>query len=249
MLFSSRSSGHRRKRKLVFAAAVVACAGLLFGVIRGLQVNRSPEPTYEGRTLTQWLCNSDFETARFRYRVDFAVLSMGTKAVPHLKRHLRAGAKAERDFYKISPQWIQSRWPTKGALYETRSRSLSAVETLGQLGRSCTPELLSMVSDRSEFPDLRRRAMKVLLLIGADASTFLPALDRAASDPDWTVRQTAGAYAAQLRKQPVEENERRRWEELMKSNVAPAAESLGLGPLWAPDERGITLNPSRRTSQ
>ena len=247
MLLASRSAVHGRKRKLVLAAAVVACAGLLFMAIRGLQASRSLEPTYEGRTLTQWLCGPDFDTAR--YRVDFAVLSMGTKAVPHLKRHLRAGAKGERDLYKIAPYWFKSRWPTTGTLYETRSRALSAVETLGGLGRSCTPELLFMVSDRSEFPDLRRRAMKVLLLIGADPSTFLPTLDRAASDPDWTVRQTAGGYAARLRKDPVEEKERQLWERFVKSNTAPAADSLGLGPLGAPDETGVTLNPSRRTSQ
>src|SRR5438046_2533061 len=96
VLFSSRSAARPRKRKLVLVAAVVACAGLLFTAIRGLQANRSPEPKYDGRTLTQWLCSSDFETARFRYRVDFTVLSIKTNAVPHLKRHLRAGAKAER---------------------------------------------------------------------------------------------------------------------------------------------------------
>jgi hypothetical protein len=247
MLLSSRSPGHGRKRKLVLAAAMVGCAGLLYVAIRGLQANLSPEPTYEGRTLTQWLRSRDFDTAR--HRVDFAILSMGTAAAPHLKRHLRSGAKTERDLYKIAPYWFRSRWPTTGTLYETRSRALSAVETLGGLGRSCTPELLSMVGDRSEFPDLRRRAMKVLLLIGADPSTFLSALDRVASDPDWTVRQTAGGYAVRLRKDPVEEKERQLWEKLVKSNIAPTADRLGPGPLWAPDETGVTLNPSRRTSQ
>jgi hypothetical protein len=180
--------------------------------------------------------------------VDFAVLSMGPAAVPHLKRLLRAGAKAERISYKIAPRWIQNRWPRTTTLYATRFRALAAVETLGQLGCSCTPELLSMVNDRSEFPDLRRRAMSVLRLIGADPSAFLPALNRAANDPDWTVRQQAGAYAAELRKQPVEEKERRLWERLLKSNTAPAAERVRQGPLWAPDETGLTLNPSRRTS-
>ena len=73
----------RRKTRLkTLSVGVLGCAVLLWAAI---EITRptSPEPMYDGKTVTQWLCSPDFFTAR--RRVDWAILSMGKKCVPILR--------------------------------------------------------------------------------------------------------------------------------------------------------------------
>ena len=77
----------RNTRQVIVSVGILGCAVLLWAVMRPAP----PEPMYDGKTVTQWLCSPDYLTAR--RRVDWAILSMGKECVPTLRRHLREGVK------------------------------------------------------------------------------------------------------------------------------------------------------------
>ena len=223
-----------KQRKWVLASFVLT-AGLLWVALRA-----PTEPTYEGRTLSEWLLSSDYVTAR--HRVEFAILSMGEAAVPSLKRLLRSGSKFERMVYTRTPQWVKWCWPRHGNLSLVRERALIGIHMLHWDPQVFTPELVAMITDRSEFLDLRQRAMYALIWKNADRAAVLFALNTVTNDPDPTVGQTAFRLL-------IEEKERQTQEDIARlrfarpdaGRVVMQAEARRQKPLWAPTETGLPL--------
>ncbi|MBI3414059.1 MAG: hypothetical protein HY043_01860 [Verrucomicrobia bacterium] len=155
--------------------------------------------------MSQWLCCPEFEARK--NHVELAILMMGKDTVPVLRKHLRRGSRYERICYQNTPLWIRSHWPSHWSLYNIRERALSALEVVGRDAQSAAPELIAMISDTSEFPQLRREAMRLAVLSRVDPGLLIPIFKRLINDSDFTIRQTAGGLAYQLQKEQESKTE------------------------------------------
>ena len=226
------------KKRIMTWAVAGMCSGLLW-----LSFRAPPEPTYEGRTLSEWLLSSDYDTAR--HRVEFAILSMGETAVPALKRLLRSGSKFERTAYARAPQWVKWCWPRHRSLSQVRERALIGVRMLRWDPRTFTHELTAMITDPTEFLDLRQRAMRLLTLTGhhhPDRSTVLSVLNQARADPDPAVSQTAFSLLLYEKGRALEDAMARLpYTRPEGGRAAMVTEVRSQKPLWAPLEKGLPL--------
>ncbi len=191
----TRVRGISRGQKLCLLVAVVGI-GLASATLWRFKRVKS-EPTFEGRTVSEWIVSSDFETNRPRFDLAFSI--MGESTVPALTRKLRLGSKLERRFLQNAPIWLRRRWPIRWNLHTTRERAISAIEVLGHVARRATSDLLTVAQDKTEFPDLRARAIEVLWAINAEPVTVIPDLEGLKNDANPMVASVATSFARRFR--------------------------------------------------
>ncbi len=106
---SGESTEHKRFRLSTWAKWLLFCSlTLVVGIVLiGSGNGKPPEPSYEGRTLSQCLFGNDY-SLRNRHEVEYALFEMGTNALPALRYYLKRGNKLERIAYKQAPIWLQN---------------------------------------------------------------------------------------------------------------------------------------------
>jgi hypothetical protein len=179
------------KKKLFVLVAGLACAAAFF------LLTRPAEPSFEGKTLTQWL--PSFGKAWMSTHLyaespeaQRAIRGMGTNVMPfllqqlcvhdsNLKRKLMAFSK------KYSP--VQLQWTRDADTYHQSRCALDALD----LRKS--PLLLDLLRDKR--PQVRSFAANALGKYGPDSAFALPELIIALSDSETAVRsRAAGALGA-----------------------------------------------------
>src|ERR1041385_8986161 len=143
----------------------------------------TPEPIFEGRTLTELLTGKDY--GRNQAQVSQAILASGDKAVPLLRRLLGSGNKIKRTILRRAPAWFWNRPPMRQWWHQLtcKERAMSTLEILGEAGRGATVDLLTIIQDSTESSGVRQHAMRVLLAVRAESSSVIPVLNKLAEDP------------------------------------------------------------------
>ncbi len=184
------------RRYWLTVTALILC-GVGVAALGMMLANRHrPEPTYSGRTVTQWLAGGDFETNRAT--VTEAVLGLREGSVPALRRMLRSGTKWDRVWFAKAPRWLYRRLPIGGHQFDRKDRAMWALKTLGQAGRQATPDLLGILQDTTEHWNQRSGAITTLRRIGAEPSVVIAVLDKLSADP--VVGTLAAGEARSLRR-------------------------------------------------
>ena len=220
--------------------AVVLCVALSAVVAIKLASGRKPAPTFCGRTVTQWVTSSDFQTNRAA--VDLAVIALGPGAVPELRRMLHSGTKWERVWFAKAPRWLYQRFPVGRDQFDRKDRAMSALMTLGPVGRPATPDLLEIAQDTTENCYQRMRATTVLCDIRADPAVVVPVMESLKYDP--AIAKFAVGCARYLKEVAALE-ESARLEGLLaasdsakqkatKPEFEPSSSFLDKSPLWGP---------------
>jgi hypothetical protein len=221
---------------LVLSGAIVTLVG------SRLAGSRKREPTFGGRTVTQWLASRDFETNRAAVTV--AVLGLGERSVPALRRMLHSGAKWNRLWLAKAPRWLYRRLPVGGYQFDRKDRAMWALKTLGRAGLPATPDLLAILQDTTENWNQRSGAITTLCLIEADPSSVLPVLDKLSTDP------VVGAFAAREAQSLRKAAEAQRYtesqrafaasrltsHEAQKAEFQPSRSFLEKSSLWGPEK-------------
>lgn len=227
--------------KRIHVLALIGLAALLLAVLGiTLASPHKAEPTFCGRTVTQWLTSRDYETNKAA--VSLAVVAIGEASVPALRRMLYSGTKWDRMWFAKAPRWLYRRLPVGGYQFDRKDRAMWALQNLGRAGRQATPDLLAILQDTTEHWNQRVGAMITLRSIEADPSVVLPVMDRLKSDA--VVGAFAASEARSLRGSP----EQQQYRELQKSLAAgrsvqtdppkpafqPSSSFLNQNSLWRP---------------
>jgi hypothetical protein len=195
---------------------------------------RAAQPTYEGRTVEEWLRPVHWEENEVRSRR--AISALGQKAEAPLKTVLRLRTPN-------AEVWLCRKIPfafplLQGGLQNTslKNNALACIEGPGSVGDALIPDVIRLVEDRQEFMETRLRALRCLHPRMGDHSSIEEALVRLSADP--TLGAQASLMLAGLRKQK-DEKELRRVRRLMDARAAPPR-SVGGVPftnrLFSPEE-------------
>jgi HEAT repeats len=180
----------------------ICFAMLLVAAGAGWVAYSTREPSYGGKSLTEWLSlHSQQKVAHWEQTGKFHVLGekpdeaeiairkIGTNALPQLVRMV--GAKDSPLKLKIW-SWLRShpaiRVPFRMAI-EDRVLATWGFDALGAEAKPAVPALIRLMDDKDEM--VRRMAMKCLEDIGPAANDAVPALSRALDDPGLKMRSTA----------------------------------------------------------
>jgi hypothetical protein len=193
-----------RKRRLLFF-----CLGaglVLTAVVWALSREGDREPTYEGRTLSDWANRSPEKWDEGSN----AIRHMGTNTLPTILKWLRSGpapwkAKMLRRL-SVVPDWIKPdslvSWLTDE---QAQTRVMRAYQVLGNLQNDAAPigpELLRLSYDKSIAVPTR-----ALVALGSMGITGLPYLLRAFRDPNHPHRvEAVGQIAFVLENNPAATN-------------------------------------------
>jgi hypothetical protein len=138
-----------KKRRLVFAAVpILVIAGLVWVIF----VRSKREPSYQGKSLSEYLSQSASNGYIFRpdYQMLEAVYHMGPAAIPPLRRQLRRqnsySERALRYLHTHLPQGLAHHLPdTNSDFYLDKLTSESAwcLEVLGPQARGALPDLIA----------------------------------------------------------------------------------------------------------
>ncbi len=198
---------NRRPIKLVVVALLIAVGVTIFAF-------KGSEPTYQGESLTHWLCELDDGLPREqKEKAEKALASIGVRALPVLDRMLNA---RESPGERIT-QWVYSLpfvEPTNFTFSVTsaREKQQRALRGYGVLGTKAIPGLIRALNNEERWicdsaasglgdlgaravdavPDLirsmpRRKSMSVIQAlgkIGSNAKEAIPALTEAMRDGD-----------------------------------------------------------------
>jgi HEAT repeat protein len=207
-----------------------------------LASHHQPQPTFSGRTVTQWLTGKDFSTNQAA--VTTAVLALGEGSVPALRRMLHSGTKLSRLWFAWAPRWLYRRLPIGGYQFEHKDRAMWALQTLGRAGHQATPDLLTILQDTTEHWNQRSGAMATLRYIEAEPSVVIPILEKLKTDP--VVGSFAASEARSLRRvaesQRYAESQRSfaasrsTGREVQKAEFQPSSSFLDKSSLWRPDK-------------
>ena len=136
----------RRKRTIVLltAAGLAACLVLFWS-------RRTPEPSYNGRTLSQWLDNLWYSDNAQDRAAQEAVKAMGTNVLPHLRPMFNAHDSAFKR--SVMPRLAKQSLVKIRYLrdYEHQERASRACRALGPLAVEYVPEWTSMLDDTSRL--------------------------------------------------------------------------------------------------
>jgi len=178
---------------------IVAVLAVLLAAAAVLLLSPEREPSYEGRSLSQWL-QVPGQFSPEGTRVDEAIRHIGTNALPCLFRWIRAkpppcGRLVESG--KL-PQWflyLLLRFPLGRFLWHDRFDDATVcIMMLGAEARPAIPALVRVIN-RSKDPYRVSRAMLTLNFIGEDS---VPALANCLADPREAVRVAAAGHLGQL---------------------------------------------------
>ena len=146
--------------------------GILFvGIILFLS-NRSSEPSYKGRTLSQWLVYYDSredESTKHDETVE-AIKAMGTNCIP------------------TALKWLSEEPTGPSAFIHQNDRSMATevFRTLGDQAKPAIPALVELT--RHKNAEVRLDAFLRLCDLKPDDAIFVPVLVSLVKDPDRTVR-------------------------------------------------------------
>lgn len=173
-------------RIVVPVLALIALAGLI-----AIISSNPPEPSYQGKPLSWWL----EENARPPSQLGTpetaeAIRQIGTNALPTLIELLCA---RDSSIKKLAMKWAARQSIIKIHFIpadELRSRAVCAYARLRSVARPQVPALLGVLTN-TPFTKERYSAANALSAIGPDAAEAVPALVKAAKDPDSSVRACA----------------------------------------------------------
>jgi hypothetical protein len=216
------------------ALATISALGLTAVLLIVLR-QKPLDPVYEGRSLTALLRSADTEAGKCR--ADSAVLFLGEPAMLSLRHALQGGSRVRRLLYEYLPNRINRLTMGDGwALYTHRERALGALERIGPHQASqARPELLVMARDGSEFPNLRRRAIGLLVRTSADPKELIPVLEELVHDRNFEVRQTAGRELFFLEQHKDDASHRRTLAGIEAKEQARATNDVFSDAPWSPD--------------
>jgi hypothetical protein len=201
------------------------------------------EPTFSGRTVTQWLTSRDFETNRAA--VDTAVLALGGSCVPELRRMLHSGMKWNRVWFAKAPSWLYRRLPFGVHQFDRKDRAMWALKILGRVGRPATADLLAIAQDTTEHWNQRYGAITTLRCIEAKPSYVIPVMDKLGADP---VVGTLATSEARILRAAAEAERYRVIEKSLAASVSSTS-ILNQSFLWGPDKPKLTLDSKEDSSR
>jgi len=192
-----------RRNKLAAFGAVAALGLVAFFVAP--RDRRPPEPTYQGKTVTEWLDAMAYATGGFQPgepRDDpafTAIRHIGAAAVPVCIRHLQTG----REPSKFQRRWMMARASLRGLFSGSRNVQVwppawpdrevkrwtcasAALIWLGPEQQAGVPRLIDAVS---VSPFARAAAANAFFLVGTNQPSALPALISGLGDSRLMVRQ------------------------------------------------------------
>ena len=200
----------------MIVAGVLLAIGLGF-LIHALTADK--EPVYQGKRLSAWL-NDSYEPSYLNTQLDpaavKAVQAIGTNALPYLLKMIKTRDSQLKLRLVIKLQWyVRIHIPTH---LRDRQKAMFGFQALGEAAKPAYPAVVKLVLDSDEdhyaidslqnadadtfvllaeglhSPDarVRRRTAEALIELQEWApSIATPALTRALSDPDESVRQIA----------------------------------------------------------
>lgn len=175
-------------KKLRLIAIIFAL--LLSGGWVVLFLTRPKEPTYEGRTLTEWLIRDESDSnATHGDNYERAIRAIGTNGIPTLLRLLTVKDSQRLDVRDIYWAVVLRDSNIGGAEYKHRLASLG-FGTLGQEAKSATSELIRLAKS-GEQPGIRTYALWCLEGIKPEKEILFPVLAQSTNDVDWQVAKFA----------------------------------------------------------
>lgn len=191
----------KRRFKIMFRIAATTAIGVTIGLGWFATRPASDEPTYEGKTVTEWIdAMADGGPFEFVYESDpafQAIMSMGSNAVPSLLHHWtnrqsQTGLARLRDSAnenRFIDRWIKTN-------EERNTRAHFILMSLGTNAANAVPFLVqTLETDRHEMGG---GAAALLGRIGSDADIVVPALIDSLSSPkgniNWSSVRALGGF-------------------------------------------------------
>ncbi len=141
----------------------LALAGVCFGAEqKPASPPQSKEPTYDGRTLSEWVAVAKQQSPAMRWATWEKMTPAAVPALTELLKH------TDR---------------------QVRVYAVSALEHIGSKAKSAIPDLMELLKDKDA--DVRQAVAKSLGAIDPEAKTVVPMLTELLKDNHWYVRWTA----------------------------------------------------------
>ncbi len=156
---------------------------LAAGVICAVAVLWSREPRYGGRALSTWLADLDIDSRHSELKATEAVRAIGTNALPWLAKMLCADEPAWKRVliaFNAKQGFIRVRVTPASVI---RYRAVRGYGVLAGGAKDSVPELIRILETETS-PHVRACAAMALGSIGREAKAALPALGKAAQDPN-----------------------------------------------------------------
>lgn len=131
----------KSKYILIFLAAAICLVGAIFFVFR---VTKSPEPSYQGRSLSSWLEDFSGEGPNTNSPAGIAVRSMGTNAIPFLLDILSYEESPTRKSFRKLAEKSPIPLTFLGKNYMREVEAGYAMNVLGNQTESAFPELTNL---------------------------------------------------------------------------------------------------------
>ncbi|MGO9110511.1 MAG: sister chromatid cohesion protein PDS5 [Thermoguttaceae bacterium] len=186
--------------KLFSALSALAFVGVCFGA-EPKPTARDKEPTYEGKTLSQWIGLTKDKNEKVRAHAAEALgYSFAAKAViPSLTELLKdkqwnVRYSACRALQYLGPNAEATVSVVMKLLGDkdqrVREAAVSALGNVGPAAKAAIPAITNLLGDKDEL--IRADAAFALGRIGPDAKTAIPALAKLVEEDNDTVRSSAG---------------------------------------------------------
>jgi hypothetical protein len=165
--------GRNMKKNGLVIVCVLTGLVVVCGAIYAL---RSPEPSYQGKSLSVWLAETDFGTwpRQSSDPADEAIRHIGTNAFPTITRLLRSRDSA----LKLKLLQVSYKLPFLRLHISTQNerhhRAIAACFALGPDAKPLVPEVAKDLNHMD--PYLRPFAQLWLISLGSDADAAVPAL-------------------------------------------------------------------------
>jgi len=173
-----------RRGKIGIAVGLILCVAIIAYLIL------PHEPRYQGRALSAWLAELDLESSHPQNKAAEAVRSIGTNALPWLRRMLiTEGPLWERAMLAFNAKQSLVQFPVVPDNV-ARNRALRGYHTLGNLAEGDVPCLVQLLVVKRS-PQVRSYIALALGNIGPSARAALPVLEKATTDPNGDVRRNA----------------------------------------------------------
>jgi HEAT repeat protein len=178
-----------RRRSAIALFSLLAGAALL-----AMAATRLREPRYEGKRLSAWLAELDFNGPADRAaheRAAQAVHAMGTNALPRLTAMLRAQDSAlRRNLARLLAKQTVIR------VQVTSSRRIQAIgvqgyQALGEAAKVNLPLLIRLMGEEGSPPEVRASVAVVLGNLGREAAPAIAVLSKATQNTNEEVRLNA----------------------------------------------------------
>jgi HEAT repeat protein len=181
----------RKRLRIVLAIVGVAILGWL-----GWKALRTPEPSYQGRRLSEWLDGYNHAGGMDKTEsVSEAIRAMGTNSLPFLLANIKhTYSPLEQTFFKLVRKQHLVKLPFYGK-DPYRTTSILALSALGSKAAPLCPELLEV----SENPRYSMWGQCALLAIGPAA---IPTLATVCQNTNEDVRTGAVLMMAMLKSEP-----------------------------------------------